>query len=56
MDIGIELNLDRKTIARTGYTFLDVLSDIGGIQSILVSGMVIFLGIWNYKHFDYHMA
>ena len=31
MDISIEMNLDQTTLARTGYTTLDVLSDVGGI-------------------------
>jgi len=31
MEIGIELSMDHTTIARTGYTTLDVLSDVGGI-------------------------
>ena len=31
MFVTIEMNFDRVTIARTGYTALDVLSDIGGI-------------------------
>ena len=31
MDITFEMNLDKVTMARTGYTFLDVLSDVGGI-------------------------
>ena len=56
MELTVEMNLDRTTIARTGYTSLDVLSDIGGIQSILVSAMGIFLGIWNYRHFDNYMT
>ena len=32
MDITIEMNLDQGILSRTGYTFLDVLSDVGGIQ------------------------
>ena len=29
--VRFEMNLDLKIIERTGYTFLDYLSDIGGI-------------------------
>ena len=56
MDISIEMNLDQITIARSVYTTLDVLSDIGGIQGILMSGMGMLLGIWNYQNFDNYMA
>ena len=31
MDISIEMNPDLEVMARSGYTFIDVLSDIGGI-------------------------
>ena len=56
MEISIEMNLDQITIARSVYTTLDVLSDIGGIQEILMSGMGMLLGIWNYQNFDNYMA
>ena len=56
MDITIEMNLDQGILARTGYTFLDVLSDVGGIQSIIASAISFWLAAWNYKHFDNFMA
>ena len=56
MDITIEMNLDQGILARTGYTFLDVLSDVGGIQSLVASAITFWLGAWNYKHFDNFMA
>ena len=56
MDLSIEMNLDQKTLARAGYTTLDVLSDVGGIQSIIMSFMGILLGIINYNHFENYMA
>ena len=56
MEVMIEMNLDQITLARTVYTTLDVLSDVGGIQSILMSAMGLFLGIWNYRNFDNYMA
>ena len=31
MDFTIEMNLDQQVIARTGYTYLDFVSDIGGL-------------------------
>ena len=51
MDIRVEMNRDQELILRTTYTILDVLSDIGGIQSIFQSTVILFLGIWNYSHF-----
>ena len=56
MEISIEMNLDQTTLARTGYTTLDVLSDVGGIQSIFMSAIGIVLGLWNHNHFDNYMA
>ena len=56
MDISIEMNLDLGVLARSGYTFIDVLSDIGGIQSILISFISILMAVTNYKHFDSTMA
>jgi len=31
MDFTIEMGLDQQVVARDGYTFLDLLSDIGGM-------------------------
>lgn len=56
MDITIEMNLDLTVIERKGYTFLDLLSDIGGVQSILLSSFSILVGIWNYNYIDDYMA
>ena len=56
MAIAVEMNLDQVTLARTGYTPLDVLSDVGGIQSIVMSAMGLLLGFWNYNNFDNYMA
>ena len=56
MDVTIEMNLDLGVIQRTGYNVLDVLSDIGGIQSIIITTFSVLIGFWNYKHFDSYMA
>ena len=56
VDITVEMNLDQKVIARAGYTFLDLLSDIGGMQGVLMSGMAYLLTIWNYNYFDNYMV
>ena len=46
------MNLDQRIIARDGYNILDFISDIGGMQSMLISGGAFLLSIWNYNHFD----
>ena len=33
-----------------------MLSDIGGIEAILISFITFFLSFWNYKHFDSYMV
>ena len=52
MDISIEMNVDYTTLARHGYTTLDFFSDIGGIQSISMSFIGVFLSMWNYSQLD----
>ena len=56
MDVTIEMNLDLGVIQRTSYNVLDVLSDIGGIQSIIITSFSVVVGIWNYRHFDSYLA
>ena len=48
----IEMNLNQLVVARDGYTGLDLLSDVGGMESILISGCLILLGIWNYHYLE----
>ena len=50
LDITVEMNLNQLIVARDGYTILDFISDVGGIQSLLFSGVAIFVGIWNYHY------
>ena len=49
---SFELDLDKKLIERTVYTILDVLSDIGGIWSVLVWAVFTLLSVFNYNKFD----
>ena len=56
MDIMIEMNLDMGILSRSGYTFIDVLSDVGGIQGLLISAISIIIGFFNYNHFDTFVA
>ena len=56
MDITVEMNLSKVTVERSGYTFLDVLSDVGGIQGLLLSFCGLIVGIANYNNFDNYLA
>ena len=47
-----EMNLDLRVIARSGYTLLDWVSDVGGMQGMLISLIASILSIWNFNHFD----
>ena len=51
-EIRIEMNFDLLEIERDSYKFLDFLSDIGGMQGMLMSGTLLFLGFWNFNNFD----
>lgn len=56
MNFSIEMNLDLKLISRSGYTSLDLISDIGGIQGILLSVFGVVLGVLNYNMLDNHLV
>lgn len=56
MDLTVEMNQDLVFVQRTGYTILELLSDVGGVQAIVMSFMALLVGICNYKHFDTYMA
>ena len=43
-------------IARESYSILDLISDIGGIQALLISAIAYFLAIWNFNYFDNYMV
>jgi len=56
MDVTIEMNSDLVVIQRNGYTIFDLMSDTGGVQSILFSSTALLIGFFNYQHFDTYMA
>ena len=56
MDITFEMNLNQLVIARDIYTFLDFLSDIGGTQGMLISGVALFMAFWNYNMLENYMV
>ena len=54
--ISIENNPNLTTLKRDGYTFLDVLSDVGGVSSALISVLVAIVSLLNYNHLESYMA
>ena len=56
MDFTIEMNLSQRVVARDGYTFLDYLSDIGGMQGMLISLLIYLMTIFNHNYFDNWMV
>jgi len=56
MDITFERDLNLRRVQREGYTVLDWISDIGGVQGILTSAVAIFLSYWNFNLIENHMV
>ena len=56
MDITFELNLDRKFIMRKCYSFLDLLSEVGGMIGILMVFFSSVVSCFNYNNFDNYMV
>ena len=56
MDITVEMNLSMNQVERAGYNFLDILSDVGGIQGLLFTFCGILLTVLNYNNFDNYLA
>ena len=55
MALGIDMDLTRSVINRTNYTILDVLSDVGGLESVLASFVSFLLGALNYNNLNSQM-
>ena len=51
-----EMDLDKYVIQRDGYTILDMLSDIGGIQAVLYSFFAVLVSVSSYKNIDNTLA
>ena len=43
-------------ISRSGYTILDILADVGGLQGILISGIALLLNICNFNFLDNYLV
>ena len=50
------MNMHLTVVERTGYTLLDVLSDVGGLQGILISGLALFLSIVNHSNLETYLV
>lgn len=50
------MSLDQTLIERTGYTVLDILSDVGGLQGIFVSVIFLFLSVLNHNDLDNYLV
>ena len=56
MNITFELDLNRKFILRKCYSFLDLLSDMGGIVGILMGFFSSVVSCFNFNNFDNYMV
>ena len=56
MDISIEMNLDQTYLIRQCFDILDLLSDVGGIQTIMLVLTSVVISVLNYGNFDTFMA
>ena len=50
------MNLNQLSINRQIYSSLELISDIGGIQAILLSLFGFILSVFNYNNFDTFLA
>ena len=50
------MNLDMNLVERSGYTVLDILSDVGGLQGILISAISFILSIFNYNYLENYLV
>ena len=48
MSVSFEMDLDQYAIERSQFTVLDLLSNIGGLESIFISVMGLIVSIWNW--------
>ena len=50
------MDMDLTVIERTGYTVLNILSDVGGLQGILISGISLLLSVLNHNYLDNYLV
>ena len=54
--IPFYLDSDRTVIQRDGYTAIDILSDIGGLNGLFATFFTLILSVLNHNHFDSTLA
>ena len=54
--ITVECELNLIVIERSRYTFLDLLSDVGGLSGMVASIFAVFMTIWNNQMYNYFLA
>lgn len=50
------MNHDLTMLERKNYDILDVMSDVGGVHSVMISVFSVLLYVVNYQNFDSYMA
>ena len=56
VSVTVEMDLNVVHYERNVYTFFDMLSDVGGLNGILVTILAMFATLWNYNSFDNFMV
>ncbi len=54
--LSIEMSQNLTRVERSGYTFLDWLADIGGMQGILITFFSIFVNFFNGNLLDNYLV
>ena len=52
----LTIDMDQTIIQRNGYTLLDLFSDVGGLQGILITGTSFILSILNHNNLDNYLV
>ena len=55
-NISVEMNLDLQILKREGYTALDLISDIGGMQGLLFSLAATLLTFLNHNQLSNYLV
>ena len=55
-DVTIERDLDLIIVKRSGYTVLDLISNVGGLRTLMAFGITVVMGYWNFNTSQNHMV
>ena len=55
-DITFERDLDLKLVKRSGYTILDLISNVGGLRTLMSFGFTVLMSYWNFNSSANHMV